>query len=57
MRGLSPGEYQIMALDEDIDGEITDSVFVRDHESLGETVKVEEGERKSIVLKLAPSVE
>ncbi len=57
LRGLNPGEYQIMALDEDIDGEITDSVFVRDHESLGETVKVEEGERKSIVLKLAPSVE
>ena len=57
MRGLNPGEYRIMALDEDIDVEITDPAFVRSHESIGDTIKVEEGERKSIVLKLAPPVE
>lgn len=46
-----------MALDEDIDVEITDPAFVSSHESIGDTIKVEEGERKSIVLKLAPPVE
>ena len=49
LRGLNPGEYRIMALDEDIDVEITDPAFVRSHESIGDTIKVEEGERKSIV--------
>jgi len=57
LRGLNPGEYRIMALDEDIDVEITDPAFVSSHESMGDTIKVEEGERKSIVLKLAPPVE
>ncbi len=56
LRGLNPGEYRIMALDEDIDV-ITDPAFVSSHESIGETIKVEEGERKSVVLKLAPAVE
>jgi hypothetical protein len=52
LRGLNPGEYQVMALDEDVEEEITDPAFVSAHESLGQTVKVEEGERKSLVLKL-----
>jgi hypothetical protein len=56
LRGLNPGEYRIMALDEDIDV-ITDPAFVSSHESMGDTIKVEEGERKSIVLKLAPPVD
>jgi hypothetical protein len=57
LRGLNPGEYRIMALDEDIDEEITDPAFVSSHESMGDTIKVEEGERKSILLKLALPVE
>lgn len=52
LRGLNPGEYQVMALDEDIDEEVTESDFVQAHESLGQTVNVAEGEHKTVVLKL-----
>jgi hypothetical protein len=53
LRGLNPGEYRVFALDTDIDEEeMTDPEFVRAHEALGQTVKLEEGERKSLVLKL-----
>jgi hypothetical protein len=56
LHGLTPGEYRVFALDADVDrDEITDPEFVRTHGSLGQTVKLEEGEHKSIVLKLAVS--
>ena len=55
LRGLNPGEYQVMALDEDIDEEVTESDFVQTHESLGQTVSIKEGEHKNIVLKLTPN--
>ncbi len=55
LRGLAPGEYQVIAVDEDIDEEITDPEFISAHESEGLTIKVQEGERKSIILKLPPS--
>jgi protocatechuate 3,4-dioxygenase beta subunit len=56
LRGLNPGEYQVYALDADVDqDEIADPEFVRTHESLGQTIKLEEGEHKNIVLKLAVS--
>lgn len=42
-------------MDEDIDEEITDPEFISAHESEGLTIKVQEGERKSIILKLPPS--
>jgi len=50
--GLNPGEYRVFTLDEDVD-EVWDPEFVHVHESLGQTVKLDEGEHKSIVLKLA----
>jgi hypothetical protein len=54
LRGLNPGEYRVIALDADVDGnEIIDPEFVRAHESLGETFKLEEGTQKTIALKLA----
>jgi protocatechuate 3,4-dioxygenase beta subunit len=56
LRGLNPGEYQVFVLDADVDrDEIADPEFVRIHESLGQTVKLEEGDHKSVVLKIAPS--
>jgi hypothetical protein len=56
LRGLTPGEYQVFAIDDDFDErEITDSEFVRAHESLGQTIELKEGEHKTIALKLAPS--
>lgn len=51
LRGLNPGEYQVFALDDAV-AEITDPDFVAAHEGQGETVTVESGERKSMVLKL-----
>ena len=51
LRGLNPGEYQVFALDEQAN-DITDPDFVSAHEGQGETVKIEPGERKAIVLKL-----
>ena len=56
LRGLAPGEYQVIAVDEDIDEEITDPEFMSAHESEGLTIKVQEGERKMRKpLKLPPS--
>ena len=52
LRGLNPGEYQVLALD-DTAGDITDPEFVHTHEGLGQSVKLGTGERKGIVLKLA----
>jgi hypothetical protein len=53
MRGLNPGEYQVFTLDDPSDN-ITDPDFVSAHEALGQSVKLDSGERKSVVLKLAP---
>ncbi len=53
LRGLNAGEYQVFALD-DAPGDITNQDFVSAHDGQGETVTVEAGERKSIVLKLPP---
>ncbi len=53
LRGLNAGEYQVFALD-DAPGDITDQDFVSAHDGQGETVTVEAGERKSIVLKVPP---
>ena len=52
--GLNPGEYRVFTLDEDVDV-VWDPEFVHVHESLGQTVKLDEGEHKTIVLRLAAS--
>jgi hypothetical protein len=51
MRGLNPGEYQVFTLDDPTD-DITDPDFVAAHEALGQTVKLDAGERKGVMLKL-----
>ena len=51
LRGLNPGEYEIFTLD-DPAGDVTDPDFVTAHEVLGQTVKLDPGERKGVVLKL-----
>jgi hypothetical protein len=57
LHGLPPGEYRIFALDDDDlgYGEITDSEFLRAHESSGKAIKLEESEHKSMALTLEPS--
>jgi hypothetical protein len=58
LRGLSPGEYRIFALDEDVNGdEISDPDFVGSHEGLGRSITAVEGETESIVLKLGSASE
>ncbi len=51
LRGLNPGEYQVLTLDDPAD-DITDPDFVAAHEALGQTVTLDAGERKGVVLKL-----
>ena len=51
VRGLNPGEYQVFTLDDPAD-DITDPDFVVAHEALGQTVTLNAGEHKEIVLKL-----
>jgi hypothetical protein len=53
LRGLNPGEYQVFALDAEVDrDEISDPEFVSTHDALGQTVELEEGDHKSVVLKV-----
>jgi 5-hydroxyisourate hydrolase-like protein (transthyretin family) len=58
LRGVNPGEYQVFAVDADVDrDEIPDPEFIRAHESLGQTIKLEEGDHKNLVVKLVASTE
>jgi Carboxypeptidase regulatory-like domain len=52
LRGLNPGEYQVFTLDDPAE-DISDPDFVSAHEALGQSVQLEPGEHKAIVLKLA----
>jgi hypothetical protein len=51
LRGLNPGDYQVFTLDDPAD-DITDPDFAATHEAMGQTVKLDAGERKGVVLKL-----
>jgi Carboxypeptidase regulatory-like domain len=51
LRGLNPGEYQVFTLDDAAD-DISDPDFVSEHQALGQSVQLDPGERKAIVLKL-----
>lgn len=54
LRGLNPGEYTVMAL-EDIEDDYREPDFLKAREGMGQTVKLDEGQHVSISLKLAPS--
>jgi Carboxypeptidase regulatory-like domain len=51
IRGLNPGEYQVFAVDDPAD-DITDPDFVAAHETGGQAVTLDAGERKGVVLHL-----
>lgn len=50
--GLNPGEYTVMAL-EDLEDDYRDPEFLKSHEGIGQTIHLDEGEHKSISLRLA----
>lgn len=56
IHGLNPGEYHVFTLDEDVDeDDVGSPEFGHLLESLAQTVKLDEGAHKSIVLRLAAS--
>jgi hypothetical protein len=54
IHGLNPGEYHVVALDEDVD-DVETPEFRHLLETLVQTVKLDEGEQKSIMLRLTAS--
>ena len=53
LRGLNPGKYTVLAL-EALQEDVRQPEFLRTYETRGETVQLDEGTRKSVVLKLIP---
>jgi len=56
LTGLSPGEFLIFAADEDpSERDLWDPQFIHEHESLGKSLQLKEGEHQTVELKLAAS--
>ena len=53
LRGLNPGKYTVLAFEE-LQEDFRRSEFLKTYETRGETLQLEEGARKSVVLKLIP---
>jgi hypothetical protein len=53
LRGLSPGEYLLVAF-EDLEDDLSDPEAMKKYEGRGESVTVEEGAKKSVTLKIIP---
>jgi len=54
LRGLNPGKYTVLALDDSQD-DIHQPEVLKSYDGLGEPVQLDEGARSSIVLKLIPA--
>jgi hypothetical protein len=54
IRGLAPGSYTVLAWQDIDDGLYYDSSFLKSQESNGVALKIEEGSRQKIELKLSP---
>ena len=53
LRGLSPGEYLLVAFEE-LEDDLSDPEAMKKYEGRGESVTVEEGAKKSVTLKIIP---
>jgi len=51
LRGLSAGKYSVLAFEE-LQEDVRDADFLKSHEGRGEVVEVDEGSKKSVLLKL-----
>ena len=54
LRGLNPGKYTVLAFEE-LQEDVRQTGFLKSYESRGETVQLDEGTRKNVVLKLISS--
>jgi Carboxypeptidase regulatory-like domain len=52
LRGLTPGEYTVVAL-EDFEEDLRQPEVAKKYEGKGENVTLEEGEKKSVALKIS----
>ncbi len=55
LRGLNPGGYTVMALEDPEEEDFHSPEFLKAHDGAGQTLHVDEGEHKSIVLKVESS--
>jgi uncharacterized protein (DUF2141 family) len=53
LRGLNPGKYTVFAFD-DLQEDVRQPAFLKSYETRGEIVQLDEGTRKTVVLKLIP---
>jgi hypothetical protein len=53
LRGLNPGKYTVLAFEE-LQEDFRQPEFLKAYETRGETVQLDKGARKSVVLKLIP---
>jgi hypothetical protein len=51
LRGLSAGKYSVLAFEE-LQEDVRDADFLKSHESRGEVVQLDEGSKKSVLLRL-----
>ena len=54
LRGLNPGKYTVLAFEE-LQEDVRQTGFLKSYESRGETVQLDEGTRKNVVLKVISS--
>lgn len=54
LRGLNPGEYTVFAW-EDLQDDYRDPEFLKLNEARGQTVRLDEGDRKTVSVKVIPS--
>lgn len=53
LHGLNPGKYTVLAFEE-LQEDVRQREFLKTYETRGETLQLDEGTRKSVVLKLIP---
>jgi hypothetical protein len=56
IHGLSPGHYRVLAF-EDLEDDYHEPDFLKSYEGRGQSVKIREGEQKTVQLKIIPSTD
>ena len=53
LRGLNPGKYTVLAFEE-LQEDVRQPGFLKSYDKRGESVELDEGTRKNVVLKVIP---